>query len=190
MSCGSCNKCNIQKCKAECCAWVPLNENFIHKHEDKLQRPIYAMNILFEGTNGNNVGQCITNPEKLTDERRKELQANGLKIEPVHEVYIDKSKQFCPFLTADCKCAVYQDRPELCKKFGSTTEDDNTFTCHYHLGKNYHFPKDGTPEKAKINDFKYFKRDVINNTKLFKEMFPSKKQREFVLQTLKKLHFI
>ncbi len=185
MSRKRCSKCNIQKCKAECCTWVPLSENFIHKHENKLQRPIYAMNIIFEGTDGNNVGQCITNPEKLTDEKRKELKEQGFSVTDEQQFYIDKTKQSCPFLTIDYKCAVYHDRPELCKKFGSTFEDDNTFTCHYHLGKDYHFPKDGTPEKAKINNFKYFKRDVINNPKLFKEMFPSNKKRDEIIEFLK-----
>lgn len=186
MSCNKCTKCNIQKCHAECCTWVPLNENFIHKHEDKLQRHIYAMNIIFEGIGNNGaIGQCITNPEQITDEKRKELKAQGIQVKDEQQIYINKQKQYCPFLTSDYKCAVYDDRPELCRIYGTTIEPDNTFTCHYHLGKDYHFPKEGTIERAKINDFKYFKRDILNNKKLLNEMFPNKKEQNKIIEFLK-----
>ena len=189
MSCNKCSKCNIQKCHAECCTWVPLSENFIHAHEDKVQRPIYGMNILFE-TKKNTIGQCITNPEMVNDERRKELRSQGVPIKDTDQVYIDKQKQLCPFLTTDYRCAVYHDRPELCKTFGSTNEPDNTYTCHYHLGKDYHFPKEGSEEHKAINTFKYFKRDVLSNKKLLNEVVPDKHIQNKIINHLKLLNMI
>ena len=189
MSCNKCSKCDISKCHAECCSWVPLSEKFLHAHEDKLQRPIYGMSIIFENKE-DNIGQCITNPEVVTEERRKELRSKGIPIKDTDTVYIDKRKQLCPFLTTDYKCVIYHDRPELCKIFGSTSQDDNTFTCHYNLGKDYHYPKEGSKEHSKIQPFKYFRRDVLPNKKLFREMIPDKSMRNKILDNFKTLHII
>ncbi len=185
--CATFKKCDISKCHAECCTFVPLSEQFITKHQDKIQRQIYCINEIHSSKETGIYGQPITFIEPITNELIERHKKEGLPI-PTHneKFYIDKTKQKCPFLTDDCKCAVYDERPELCKIFGTTSESDNNFTCHYHLGKSYHFPPENSPEKKKIDaaTLKYFVRDVYNNINLFREMFPGFKRKEF-LQILK-----
>lgn len=36
---------------------------------------------------------------------------------------------YCPFLSKDFRCTIYEDRPEVCKKFGDETEI--LMTCSY-----------------------------------------------------------
>lgn len=163
-----CLKCNIQKCKAECCTWVPLRLQFLKENERFIQRPIYQLDgIDFDGY----MVRCVTHIEEITPELRQKLIQEGMYVKN-QTYYVDLKKQICPFLKDDYSCAVYQRRPEICKAFGSTTEPDNPLTCHYHIGRNYHFPDKNTPEYKQINNFKYFKRDYLSNKKLMEEFFP------------------
>lgn len=56
------------------------------------------------------------------------------------------------FLLVKNKCNIYEERPQICRFFGTTLEPDNNFTCHYHIGRNYSYPKDGTPEERMIHN--------------------------------------
>ena len=129
-----CKTC-MNKCKAECCAWVPFNYNFLKKYESKMVRPVLC---LAEHPNGRQVIP-ITHIEKRV--------VNG-----VETGYIEKSDQKCPFLTDKNKCNIYEERPQICRFFGTSLEPDNNFTCHYHIGRNYSYPKDGTPEERMIDN--------------------------------------
>lgn len=78
-------KCPIHKCKAGCCYNVPFTPGFILKHADKV----------------------VTKPKgkmPLYDCRA--------------EIYItntDWEENKCPFLRPDCKCNIYEDRPQICR---------------------------------------------------------------------------
>lgn len=151
-----CIKCDIKRCKAQCCTWVPFRISFLEQHQDKMVRPVLA---LVTDDREPNIGKPITFVEEITKDG-KEYN------------YVDESKQTCPFLTEDYRCNIYKIRPEICKCFGTKLAEDHPFTCHFHLGKNYHFPDKGTPEFNKIDNLKYFNSDFSTNKKLLKEFFP------------------
>ena len=150
----NCFKCDIKKCKAQCCTWVPFNINFLEKNADKMVRPVFAI-VTDEKEK---VGKPITHVEKRIE--------NGKEVD-----FIDERKQICPFLTDNYKCNIYKNRPEICKCFGTKLSEDHPFTCHFHIGRNYHFPDKKTPEFLKINNIKYYP-EIIKNRRLVKEMFP------------------
>jgi Fe-S-cluster containining protein len=148
----TCSQC-FDKCKGECCRWVPLTIKFIEAHKDKIQREVFGSTP----HNGNErVVYLITKIDKITETA----------------VHVKDSDQICAFLDSNNHCVVYNDRPEICRCFGTTCQPDNTFTCHYHLGKDYSFPKDNTIEKALIDkasaEGKY--AEQLNNPKLIKEI--------------------
>ena len=175
-----CLKCNIQKCKAECCTWVPLRLQFLKENEALIQRPIYHLDTSdFDGY----IVRCVTNIQEITPELKLRLLQRGEEVGD-QKFYVDIKLQTCPFLKSDYSCAVYDIRPEICRCFGTKTEPDNTLTCHYHLGKNYHFPDKNTAAYASINNFKYLKRDFINNKKLMEEYF-SPEIRRFIYEKFK-----
>lgn len=128
----NCKKC-MHKCHAECCAWVDLDLKWVEKHKDKIQRDVY--------------GYVDSLPGKVKFITNVKQDAEGR---------IDNRKQICPFLTADFKCAVYNDRPFVCRVFGTDMREDHPFTCHYHLGKNYHFPLNRTKQETMIAIAKYY----------------------------------
>lgn len=150
ISCGEC----MTKCKGECCTWVPLSIKFIKEHENKIQRKI----LCFE-----------PHKDRHTVVYPIVEFANHNGIERA----VDVTKQKCIFLDNNNRCAVYNDRPEICRLFGTTHQPDNTLTCHYHLGKEYSFPKDNTPEKELIDRAsmtgKYIDQ-LMTNKKLVKEL--------------------
>lgn len=81
----------LHKCKAGCCSHAtPLPQSLIVKHADRLQRA--AIKVINMGTSPFGEGETA-----------------------VHETK-DGS---CVFLKPDYSCAVYEDRPHVCKEFGS-----------------------------------------------------------------------
>lgn len=96
-------KCRIYKCKASCCYNIVLPKGFMERHADK----------------------AVTEPI-------------GRTSAPTHPEFgeceivftdIDFSKNRCPFLRKDCKCNVYEDRPQICRMFGQ--EDHPLLKCQY-----------------------------------------------------------
>lgn len=81
-------KCDVKKCKAECCGIVPFEKKWFDK--SKLVRKVEIHE--FEGL----------------------ISA------------FDKDN-YCGFLGYDFKCSIYNDRPEICKKFGD--ESDPFLVC-------------------------------------------------------------
>jgi len=70
----------------DCCGPVPMTEEFLKEHSDKIQRP--TLEVVEAG------------PYLI-------LRTEGLK---------------CVFLTDNGRCAIYNDRPEVCVKFGDETD--------------------------------------------------------------------
>jgi len=85
---------DIEKYQAKCCYNVPIPKNILSKFEDKIVNPIIATK---------NLGFS-----KKLGERN---------ILPFTDLNPYKNK--CPFLTATNSCNIHDDRPALCKFFGS-----------------------------------------------------------------------
>lgn len=98
------------KCEALCCGVVPIPAPIWQRNQHKLQRPVKEIHKVYYA------------PEY--ENRRR------IAILPV----MDDFK--CPFLTQDLSCAIYDDRPEVCRKFGD--ESHQLLKCPMQH-------KDGTP---------------------------------------------
>ena len=81
-------------CHADCCGPIPFKRSFIENHGDKLQRRVRVWKPLL----------------KL---RKKGKPIDTGKIIPICEVPV------CPFLTETYHCAIYDIRPNVCKKIGT-----------------------------------------------------------------------
>ncbi len=87
-------KCNIEKCKAICCYHVPIPEDYLKKFADKIVNEVIFTKKLPKGT------------------------YKGKHVLPITNV-LSEYENKCPFLTITNKCAIYENRPPLCKEFGT-----------------------------------------------------------------------
>lgn len=135
-------RCDISKCKAWCCYNVPMPANLLYKHLSKI----------------------VTQPYFIVD-------SDGGKIENISTIFntntpvlpitdlTGSQRQKCPFLTNDCKCNIYEDRPEFCKQYGHP-EVLSLFGCRF-LGQ------------KEVRDFMEVKvKDILKNYGLCKELLP------------------
>jgi Fe-S-cluster containining protein len=86
------------KCKADCCGVVPIPEKTWKDNQHLLQQKI----------------------EHLTELPVKRTALPGVEIRELAFLPITKNFK-CPFLKKDLSCAIYDDRPEVCQKFGDET---------------------------------------------------------------------
>lgn len=66
-------------------------------------------------------------------ERRKYLlqrQVTELQLSGNHVVVVD-ANGICGFLTCERTCAIYDERPEICRRFGEPTETHPFLRCPY-----------------------------------------------------------
>lgn len=105
------NFCNIEKCKADCCYHVPIPRDILLKFADKIVNPILGTKSLgySKEFDGRNV-LPITNPNPY--------------------------KNKCPFLTITNNCNIYENRPTLCKLFGSSKRTDLQCRHQEKIGEN------------------------------------------------------
>ncbi len=96
-------RCKISKCHADCCYNAPLPLYYLEKYKDKIVNKVYR-----------------TIPLGNVPER------GGFQVFPV--TILKSLKHKCPFLTAENKCNIYEDRPLICKEYG--TEDSGTLYCN------------------------------------------------------------
>lgn len=82
-------KCRIHKCHAACCYNIPFEHGELDKFADKI-----VNEVLFTVP----LGSAVV----------------AFTIEDVFDIQHNK----CPFLRSDCKCNIYEDRPDVCKKMG------------------------------------------------------------------------
>lgn len=162
-------KCNIKICKAECCNFVPLPTEYLFRYFSSIQRNILGYVLANQQSNAiypfhpNITERCII---PITHLETRTVKIGGMTAEAN---YIDRGKQKCPFLTNDCKCAIYDSRPELCKCFGTTLDEHHPFTCHRHLGKRY-----SAPNKTQfdiIKDCNKIKDELLQNKELQLQFF-------------------
>ncbi len=71
-----------------------------------------------------------------------------------NKVYPATGDRYCPFMGYDCKCAIYDERPELCRNFGVVE----------HLGCPY-IDKEGNPRTQEETD-KIHSDQLINDNSL------------------------
>jgi Fe-S-cluster containining protein len=79
------------KCKARCCGIVPIPLTIWQKNQHNIQREVKEAHKVY-----------------VTDQENVRHTA----FLPITEDHL------CPFLRADLKCAIYENRPKVCKKFG------------------------------------------------------------------------
>lgn len=91
------------KCKALCCRVAPIEKEIFERNIDKIVRPTDRY-FEFEGT------------DPLS---KKKL----LLVLPITE------DGYCPFSNKDLTCNIYEDRPDVCRKYG--TEVHTTMCCPY-----------------------------------------------------------
>jgi Fe-S-cluster containining protein len=99
MGCFECTRYH-DKCKAECCGIVPIPASIWQKNQHNIQRPIKEKHKVKAGKDGESAKLCVL---PITDDG------------------------YCPFLTKDYKCAIYAQRPDICRKFGD--ESHIMLTC-------------------------------------------------------------
>ena len=136
------SKCFIIKCKARCCQNAPLPEDFLPKYPDKLRRDIYsAVNIGRNDprdTYNSIIYNTTPNPVQLVgfDQYGNQLMGipqhvmEDLQIKSMEQVkaLIEDSKNYknyCPFLTDIGRCNVYENRPPICREFGTLPDKIN-----------------------------------------------------------------
>lgn len=95
--------CNILKCQADCCNNAPLPLDLLSTYKTKIVNPVITIEPL-GFAEGRLFGFPITNPKNLF-------------------------KNKCPFLTPKNTCNIYENRPLICKEYGTLDEPD----CHCNL---------------------------------------------------------
>lgn len=98
------SRCRTYKCKAACCYNLALPVGFIDRFADKIVWPVIRREIL---------------PISDSVPERSELVYTSFAY--------DDNK--CPFLRADYKCNVYENRPTICRLFGE--KDHPLLKCQY-----------------------------------------------------------
>lgn len=96
-------KCRIYKCKASCCHNLPLPVGILQHFADKIVTPVIATERL------------PFNPK--------------FPLSDFVYTSFDPADNKCPFLRADYKCNIYEDRPLICRKFGDGSEP--MLTCKF-----------------------------------------------------------
>lgn len=98
------SKCKTYRCKASCCYNIALPIGFLERHADKVvNKPI----------------SIATLP----------ISDNIMEQSELVFTDFDPNLNKCPFLRMDCKCNVYGDRPEICRRYGDGSEP--LLTCEF-----------------------------------------------------------
>lgn len=87
-------KCRIHQCHAACCYNIPFEHNELERFADKI-----VNEVLFTLPMGGSAVVAFT-----------------------VEDFLDIQHNKCPFLRHDCKCNIYENRPDVCRKFGQIEE--------------------------------------------------------------------
>lgn len=95
--------CKPSKCRASCCHNIPLPLGYLQRFADKIVNEVLYTEHL-GGTAELPDSELAVTSENLQDNR-------------------------CPFLKRNCKCAIYADRPQICRMFGET--DHPLMKCRY-----------------------------------------------------------
>ena len=73
-----------------------------------------------------NCGKCCTNieiPHKIFNANKDKIQREIIELRDYPNGYYPITKdKMCCFLTADKRCAIYPDRPEICRLYGESDD--------------------------------------------------------------------
>lgn len=136
------SKCFIPKCKAHCCINAPLPEDFLPKHQDKIQRQIFGSfnmgvndlrdtynsiiystrPIIFIGYDTEGKMLATISPEMV---EKLNIQSMEDVNRLLNEYEARKIYNYCPFIQSDARCSVYSERPPICREFGTKPGDIN-----------------------------------------------------------------
>lgn len=163
------NKCFIPKCKAHCCIDAPLPEGFAERFQSRIQRSVYGgINIGINDPKDNfNSIVYNTRPiqivhiDRTTGQKTYGISKDmmeQLQLKSMEDVYnllkqyeAQKIYNYCPFITDNARCSVYEHRPPICREFGTSYTKANI-----------------CPEKSsRLDIIKFVLSDVFN----FKEGF-------------------
>ena len=167
------SKCFIAKCKARCCQDAPLPEDFLAKYPEQLRRNIYsAINIGHNDprdTYNSIIYNTTPNPVQLVGIDQHGNKVMGIPQDVLKQLQIKSQEQiqaliedaknyrnYCPFLTDFGRCNVYENRPPICREFGTLPDKINQCP-----------DKASRLEIAKfyIKDFCEFYKNLFINTK-------------------------
>jgi len=110
--------CYIPSCKAACCISPPLPEKEFTELQ-KTHKPARKIITAVEAPQVNRF--CIDAVVPITTTKALEYRGrmnNNRKMWAVN-VYTDGN--YCPFLNKNYRCDVYENRPPICRYFGSET---------------------------------------------------------------------
>jgi Fe-S-cluster containining protein len=136
------SKCFIAKCQARCCQDAPLPEDFLAKYPEKLRRSIYsAINIGHNDprdTYNSVIYNTTPNPVQLVGIDQDGNKVLGIPGDVLKQLQIKSQEQiqaliedakhyrnYCPFLTDFGRCNVYENRPPICREFGTLPDKIN-----------------------------------------------------------------
>ncbi len=85
--------CNVLKCQADCCKNAPLPLDLLDIYKTKIVNPVITIKPL-GFAKGKLFGFPITNLRNLMENK-------------------------CPFLTPTNTCNIYENRPQICKEYGT-----------------------------------------------------------------------
>lgn len=132
------SRCFIPKCKARCCVNAPLPEGFLPRFKDKVQLDIFSATNIGVNDPNDTYNSIIydTKPIKVVGKDKDGNLLMGIPRNVVERFQIQSQEQvqkllelydgvmnYCPFITERGKCAVYKDRPPICKEFGTDTKN-------------------------------------------------------------------
>lgn len=96
------------KCQAGCCGIVPIEKEIWDRNQEKLVSDVLKT-------------QTIESVRPFCEQ---------YNLENIIELVIPETKNDkCPFLNKDFSCNIYEDRPEICRRFGN--ESCLNLTCVY-----------------------------------------------------------
>ena len=95
-------RCDIFKCHANCCMNAPIPESYLSKYSDK-----------------------VVNPVIKTVEMGNIPSQGGKQIIPITTLF-NLLKNKCPFLRSDYRCNIYENRPQICREYGTRKNPKST----------------------------------------------------------------
>ena len=175
------SQCFIPKCKARCCVNAPLPEGFLPRFKDKVQLDIFSATNIGVNDFNDTYNSIVydTNPIKIIGKDEDGKLLMGISQNVIERFQIQSQEQiqklmelfdgvpnYCPFVTEHGRCAVYEDRPPICKDFGTDTKN----------------PLNKCPEKA--SRLEILKSNIKYNIEAFKGTF--KHIKETISEKFKK----
>ncbi len=166
------SKCFIPRCKARCCINAPLPEDFLPKHKDKVQRRIYSAVNIGQNDLRDTYNSVVYSTRPITfigfDQNGKSLY--GVTKETIEEFQLKSMEDvarllsayeerqiynYCPFITKYARCSVYNERPPICKEFGTMPG-----------------PLNVCPDKSsRLDIIKFMFKEFFNVKRIFKNLF-------------------